>query len=351
MYSINSLARIHIGRQGETGLRKVVIDCTAWTEAYSGITIILLAIRPGDDEIYMPAGVTVVDGILTWVPDASDTQTPGFGRCALQGIDAGGNIIKSVTAATEVETAIGIEVSAATEGPAAVVSVSDALAMPLIGLTVRIAKQDGSGDPGPENVRQITGVTGAKVFVAPEVGEADPAVELDWTAEPGAVYGGVLDVLAGKLTVTHQEITITSDTVNPSGYSPGTNGNRVGFDLTAKSGVYLSGNSIDMLCSVGTPASLVNENASARWAVGMCALYKGTPQSYFRYIVPTTYTSAADALTYLQNLGCEITVPLAAPVTYQLTSRQVHALLGAMSVWSDGGDVTVSYIRQGGDEA
>lgn len=106
MYTINSLTRVHAGRQGETGLRRVAIDCTAWTEAYPGLTIALVAIRPGETEPYVPTGVTLADGILTWIPDAVDTAIAGTGLLGIQGTDASEHVIKSAKTTYVVESAV-----------------------------------------------------------------------------------------------------------------------------------------------------------------------------------------------------------------------------------------------------
>ena len=106
MYSINSLIRVEAGRQGETGLRKVVIDCSAWTQSYPDLSIALVAIRPGETEPYVPTGVTLSDGILTWIPDAVDTAIAGTGLLGIQGTDASEHVIKSAKTTYVVESAV-----------------------------------------------------------------------------------------------------------------------------------------------------------------------------------------------------------------------------------------------------
>lgn len=106
MYSINSLIRVEAGRQGETGLRKVVIDCSAWTQSYPDLSIALVAIRPGETEPYVPTGATLSDGILTWIPDAVDTAIAGTGLLGIQGTDASEHVIKSAKTTYVVESAV-----------------------------------------------------------------------------------------------------------------------------------------------------------------------------------------------------------------------------------------------------
>lgn len=106
MYNITNLSRVHAGRQGETGLRKVVIDCTVWTQSYPDLSIALVAIRPGETEPYVPTGVTLADGILTWIPDAVDTAIAGTGLLGIQGTDASEHVIKSAKTIYVVESAV-----------------------------------------------------------------------------------------------------------------------------------------------------------------------------------------------------------------------------------------------------
>ena len=106
MYNITNLSRVHAGRQGETGLRKVVIDCSAWTQSYPDLSIALVAIRPGETEPYVPTGVTLSDGILTWIPDAVDTAIAGTGLLGVQGTDASEHVIKSAKTTYMVESAV-----------------------------------------------------------------------------------------------------------------------------------------------------------------------------------------------------------------------------------------------------
>ncbi|MBR2716200.1 MAG: hypothetical protein IKD79_00500 [Oscillospiraceae bacterium] len=82
----------------------------------------------------------------------------------------------------------------------AVASFSDgAEGLPVKDLLVNIEPvQEGSGDPAPDNVRPISGWTGANIVVSPtEDAEDGTTYNLDWTDEAGTIYGGTLDVTTG----------------------------------------------------------------------------------------------------------------------------------------------------------
>ena len=106
MYSVNSISRqIFIGRKGETGTRSVQFDVSAWMQINDGLTVGIVAIRPGETEAYVPAEVTAANGVLTWVPDAVDTAIPGTGVMLIRGTDSDGNVIKSAQTTYVVESA------------------------------------------------------------------------------------------------------------------------------------------------------------------------------------------------------------------------------------------------------
>ena len=61
--------------------------------------------------------------------------------------------------------------------------------------------QEGSGDPSPSNVRPISGWNSINVYISPTTSPEDGRtipIDLQQT-----VFGGVLDVVNGKLTITH----------------------------------------------------------------------------------------------------------------------------------------------------
>ena len=78
----------------------------------------------------------------------------------------------------------------------------------LISLIVGIDPvQAGSGDPSPDNVRPITGWTGANIHVSPATDAADgDTYTITFPSSAGTVYGGTLDVTTGKLTVDRAQI-------------------------------------------------------------------------------------------------------------------------------------------------
>ena len=164
----------------------------------------------------------------------------------------------------------------------------------------------------------------------------------------GTVYGGSLVVYAdGSGTLTVDRAYYSSTSVATVGTpTASANGNRAGFAIP---GVTIAADSADFLCSCGTGDLAVN-GASSGWRVGTAALYKGTSQTFFRYIFPTSITTGADALQYLNDHNCEIVLPITNPTTYALSALQVVQMLnGVNNIWTDAaGTLTAEYYASTG---
>lgn len=77
-----------------------------------------------------------------------------------------------------------------------------------------VAVQEGSGDPSPTNVRPISGWSGVTLYVSPNEQTADATI---YTANlEQTVYGGTLDMVSGKLTVTDANIVSYAGEALPS---------------------------------------------------------------------------------------------------------------------------------------
>ena len=60
-------------------------------------------------------------------------------------------------------------------------------------------QQAGSGTPTPTNIRAISGWTGCNVYISPTTDPQDGETKvIDWSSQ-GAIYGGYVDVLGGKI--------------------------------------------------------------------------------------------------------------------------------------------------------
>ena len=211
-----------------------------------------------------------------------------------------------------------------------VVSILSPQAWPLQGCTVEIRPaQEGSGEPSPENVRPIRGWTGAQIHVSPTTSADDGrTVAVDWTDEAGTVYGGMLDMTTGVLTVTYVY------------YENAGTGNW-GETTTGGSRYYIGGVTMDALdsdtsgvCNIG---KLVHDyyadgvQISRNGRISLC----GSLHSFF--------STLEDVKAYFAVNPLQVVYKLATPITYQLTPQEVTALAGQNNIWANCGDIAVEY--------
>lgn len=221
-----------------------------------------------------------------------------------------------------------------------VVHVTDALARPAQSIIVTILPiQSGSGDPSPDNVRPISGRTGANVYVSPTENVADATTYALAFGDAGTVYGGTLDVVPGVLTVNRAIVDLGVLTWHK------TTDSEFGTIL-----FWAANSTLIKSATVGTTAvpNAVCSNYLPRRRYGNSSLIQSgldgfnVNQDTVR-VVDSAQESATGADFKTAMNGVQLCYELATPVTYHLTAQEVQMLLGENYVWSDGGDVNVQY--------
>lgn len=238
------------------------------------------------------------------------------------------------------------------------VSFDDAAAGPVAALTVQMEPiQSGSGDPSPENVRPISGRTGLSIYVSPTQDALDGTTyAVTFPASAGTVYGGTLDVTTGELTVAYQygilgpvaaggywQIAGEPSTAYPSAYVY-SNGS-IGTLVPPNASQDITG----ILCShlPSTSRAAVGNDG----AIGVFQYHQGaTNQVRFAFPREDRFSTNAKLNAYLTEqieagTPVALCVPLKNPRSYTLTPIEVTTLLGANNIWSDAGDVTVTYYK------
>ena len=83
-YCIDHLpSRLSIGRETETGVTDIRIDCTDWLERWPGMTVAAIFCPPGGTPYILD---TEMNGnSLVWHVRDTDTSTPGIGQLELTG--------------------------------------------------------------------------------------------------------------------------------------------------------------------------------------------------------------------------------------------------------------------------
>lgn len=149
------------------------------------------------------------------------------------------------------------------------------------------------------------------------------------------VYGGTVDVVGGKVVVECVKSALTSFIgawgVTGSGYY----------------GVYTSISDCERDPYNKGYYFKCNRFAFSKLGYDQMPLYSFCGGSgaltTLTFILPSTITSLAEANAWLVDNPTEFTYNLATPITIDLTPEQLTTLLGQNNVWSDSGDVDVTY--------
>ena len=217
----------------------------------------------------------------------------------------------------------------------AVASITDgADGLPVQDLTISILPvQAGSGDPSPDNVRPITGWTGASIVHSPTLDAADgKTYTISWQTEAGTIYGGTLDVTTGLLTVTRKIVTLTSSGWSYNSSYPNIFANNA--VITANNPSQYSTPVCDTYKGVAPSTSLAMNTDKTikilRNSANPRLCIKDT-----RYTDTTSFGAAVD--------GVQVVFLLKDYVTYQLAPMEIRTLLGANNIWADTGETTLRY--------
>lgn len=143
------------------------------------------------------------------------------------------------------------------------------------------------------------------------------------------VYGGVLDVAAGTLTIT--KAYVKDDT--PADY--GRNG--------ATSYYLGKAAAPGIITPAGGSAEVISDrfkSANEATTPGVCFI---NPTGNIRF---NTTAPFDDVPAMLAGIGVpEFVYLLAEPVVVELTPQQIETLIGTNNVWSDGGNVSLTYTK------
>lgn len=272
--------------------------------------------------------------------------------------------------------------------------------MPMSELMVDIVPvQSGSGDPAPDNIRPISGWTGANVTQSKKnllskmtgvtningltsVGNADGSLTVTGTATG---TGGYITAWANLATTIPPRTHITvSTTTNLPGkircfwdsatadIQAGTNSTMVAYSTAlTKVRLYLSTTAntaynftIYPQVEIGTIATAYEEyvaptTITVDWTTEAGTVYGGTLDvttgvltvtdgyiaSYNGETLPSIWISDRDVYSSgtTPTTGAQVVYTLATPQTYQLTPHQVNTLIGVNNIWCNTGDSTVTY--------
>lgn len=246
--------------------------------------------------------------------------------------------------------------------------------------------QKGSGDPSPDNVRPITGWTGANVTMTGKNLLANKKVingsaiffGTDVLGSPNFNYTHSITLPAGTYTlrVETADNTVTNLYVAKTGvqmyFARAVSVKSLTFTLSEttdcriwayKNGYSSVGEITQFQLEVGSTATAYEPYSGTTipvsWQTEAGTVYGGTLDaisgvltvtdaqiaSYNGETLPSTWISDRDAYSQgtTPTTGAQVVYKLAEPVTYQLTPTEITTLLGTNNIWADTGDIEVKF--------
>lgn len=180
---------------------------------------------------------------------------------------------------------------------------------------------------------------------------------VDWSTQAGTVYHGTVDVVTGQLTVDRASVLFDgTQAVGLANWMP--NSSSVGwlYNPSVTPGILNQEIFADTIESSG----FISDTLKTVKYGGSTGVYEGTTPcislvgsnnwGVAMRLNDTTLTTKAKINAYLSANPIRVVYKLATPLTYQLTPMQVAALV-TNNVWTNAGDVTVSYTTDTGAQA
>lgn len=175
------------------------------------------------------------------------------------------------------------------------------------------------------NIQVETGSTATAYEASETVVDADL---------PELVYGGTLDVLTGKLTVTHGYI-------KPTEYT-GSDRSDTMVVVFARIPLGKHGINYNIVSNVATGAAQTDANI-ARYGYVVRQNISGNTPLLFIAASTTAHPTTASLSQALLDADACFAYELETPEVYQLTPSQVASLAGQNHIWADTGNITVEY--------
>lgn len=227
---------------------------------------------------------------------------------------------------------ISVQDATATGNP---VTFSTTLARPLVSCEAAfLPVQEGTGDPSPDNVREISGWTGIEVYHSGSDTGVKDTFPVSWQTEAGTVYGGTLDVTTGELVVEWGYLKYTGDSSENWNVE-----NQSNFYIMTPTNFKRVTNSSTLICNMAKSSNNVNEGECRITTSGNFNIKIGT-------LIGVTTVSAFKE--WLSQNNVEIAVSLTEPLHYIVTPEQITTFGGTNNIWSNAnGDLTVTYKKKG----
>lgn len=175
------------------------------------------------------------------------------------------------------------------------------------------------------NVEQITQIEAGELATEVQDYVAPTGLNVTFPEEAGIVYGGILDVTQGKLTITTGIINL--------GTLKYTKNDNVQY-------AYASINDIAVNPIIHCDSYEVVPNQTSASSI-QNAQIKGRASDNTIFIRNDDFSTGSEYKTGLN--GCYLTYTLAESKVYYLALHEIRTLLGTNNIWADCGDVSVEY--------
>lgn len=211
---------------------------------------------------------------------------------------------------------------------------------PVISLKLPVSPvQEGSGTPGPENLRPISECEEVNLYHSGADTADYETIPVSVKSAAGPVYGGTADAAAGTMTIDRVLLTLDGS-MEWSVYSSG--GTQKGFLLAAaKAGLddAMAGtNSVTapyVLCSL-----LPNSVGHSTWARGYCGMQN---KNIWFGFTAEDFDGVTAFKTYANKHPIQMVLPVETPSVVRVSPRQITTFYGENNFWVDAGDVEVEY--------
>ena len=150
------------------------------------------------------------------------------------------------------------------------------------------------------------------------------------------IFGGYVDLISGKLVVDRVMVTLDGSADESFLYLSAYQGFRLALNDGKLDGIPEE----QLLSNIFVGAPLRGAGSGQGYSL---KTYTDTSDAAFVFICGTGHTTVSDFKDWLSNNNTQIVYPLATPQTYQLTPQQVNTLVGTNNVWSEQGNIELSY--------
>ena len=147
------------------------------------------------------------------------------------------------------------------------------------------------------------------------------------------VYGGTLDVVSGSGKETLRKF-VLDGTIADADFGLTVNQTYTRMNYAPFASVGIKG---------ATFISNIFAFVSDQSEIGVNKIWGNGSAPRMFLGLPTTVTTKAEARQWFADNPTEVVYPLAEPLTYQLTPTEVALLKGQNNVWTDSGEVEVTY--------